>query len=355
MSTLINKVKEHISDNRGKYGAATGAGAIYGASKIDSPLLNQAGFNILAKGQNLALDAADKIDPRATTALNDLGMHKIRQEDIDASNALYNSGVAKYINPNPIDMVNANEHSTETYNKAMALKADAQDALVNAKNQGQDYLDQGINYVKGLNPFSESNISIPIKSMLLEGYQPEEITEGIKDNIVGALMLGAIGSGIGYDKAKDHFPNYAANNVNQHYVNEMNKTLEYEKNNPKVMFSNVGNLVTWGNGKLPEMTQNEYNKNGNLDLQKTKELVDKSGWVDNKIGHATAAGGVLGATLGGILGRRKIKKIITDTPKAISYISGGIGNKTAPSLLKAFKKHDAKIRLNTRKNNASTN
>lgn len=182
MSTLINKVKEHISDNRGKYGAATGAGAMYGVSKIDSPLVNQAGFNILAKGQNLALDAADKIDPRATATLNDLGMHKIRQEDIDASNALYNSGVAKYINPNPIDMVNANEHSTETYNKAMALKADAQDALVNAKNQGQDYIDQGINYVKGLNPFSESTIKIPIKSMLLEGYQPEAITEGIIRN-----------------------------------------------------------------------------------------------------------------------------------------------------------------------------
>ena len=180
MSTLINKVKEHISDNRGKYGAATGAGVMYGASKIDSPLLNQAGFNILAKGQNLALDTADKIDPRATVALNDLGMHKIRQEDIDASNALYNSGVAKYINPNPIDMVNANEHSTETYNKAMAMKANAQDALVNAKNQGQDYLDQGINYVKGLNPFTENTIpgktmKIEIKKALLEGHTPEQI------------------------------------------------------------------------------------------------------------------------------------------------------------------------------------
>ena len=172
--SIINKVKEHISSNRGKYGAAAGAGAMYGASKIDSPLVNQAGFNILAKGQNLALDAADKIDPRATTALNDLGMHKIRQEDIDASNALYNSGVAKYINPNPIDMVNANEHSTEIYNRAMAMKANAQDALVNAKNQGQDYIDQGINYIKGLNPFTENTIpgktmQIPIKKILTEG------------------------------------------------------------------------------------------------------------------------------------------------------------------------------------------
>ena len=180
MSTLINRVKEHISDNRGKYGAAAGAGAMYGVSKIDSPLINQAGFNILAKGQNLALDTADKIDPRATVALNDLGMHKIRQEDIDASNALYNSGVAKFINPNPVDMVNANEHSTEVYNKAMAAKASAQEALINAKNQGQDYIDQGVNYIKGLNPFTENTIlgktmKIEIKKALLEGTSPEQI------------------------------------------------------------------------------------------------------------------------------------------------------------------------------------
>lgn len=189
MSALINRVKDHISDNRGKYGAAAGAGAMYGASKIDSPLVNQAGFNILANGQNLALDTAAKIDPRATTALNDLGMHKIRPEDIDASNALYNSGVAKYINPNPVDMVNANEHSTEAYNKAMALKANAQDALANAKAQGQDYLDQGINYVKGLNPFSESTIpgktmKLEIKQALLEGHAPEVIVEAVHANTV---------------------------------------------------------------------------------------------------------------------------------------------------------------------------
>lgn len=189
MSALINRVKDHISDNRGKYGAAAGAGAMYGASKIDSPLVNQAGFNILANGQNLALDTAAKIDPRAVVALNDLGMHKIRPEDIDASNALYNSGVAKYINPNPVDMVNANEHSTEAYNKAMAMKANAEDTLVNAKNQGQDYLDQGINYVKGLNPFSENTIpgktmKLEIKKALLEGHAPEVIVEAVHANTV---------------------------------------------------------------------------------------------------------------------------------------------------------------------------
>lgn len=204
MSALINRVKDHISDNRGKYGAAAGAGAMYGASKIDSPLVNQAGFNILANGQNLALDTAAKIDPRATTALNDLGMHKIRPEDIDASNALYNSGVAKYINPNPVDMVNANEHSTEAYNKAMAMKANAEDTLVNTKNQGQDYLDQGINYVKGLNPFSESTLpgktmKLEIKQALLEGHTPEVIVEAVHANHP-ELSKSKTGTTLGYTR-----------------------------------------------------------------------------------------------------------------------------------------------------------
>ena len=186
MSTLINRVKDHLSDNRGKYGAAAGAGAgagaMYGAPKIDSPLINQAGYNILAKGQNLALDAAEKIDPRAVTKLNDLGMHKIRPEDIDASNALYNSGITKYINPTPMSMVNASEQSTDTYNKAMALKAEARDTLANAKDQGLGYIDQGVNYLKGLNPFNESTITIPIKSLLLEGNLPETIVAALFEN-----------------------------------------------------------------------------------------------------------------------------------------------------------------------------
>ena len=254
MSALINRVKDHISDNRGKYGAAAGAGAMYGASKIDSPLVNQAGFNILAKGQNLALDTAAKIDPRATTALNDLGMHKIRPEDIDASNALYNSGVAKYINPNPVDMVNANEHSTEAYNKAMAMKANAEDTLVNAKNQGQDYLDQGINYVKGLNPFSESTISIPIKNMLLEGYQPEEITEGIigdtfnkyKKPIIAGAMAGFMGA--------------TGNNI---YQGSFSPTAQHHNNQIEIASKNIPSLKEYAHLSTKQLDDhiNEKYKN----------------------------------------------------------------------------------------------
>ena len=294
MSALINRVKDHISDNRGKYGAAAGAGAMYGASKIDSPLVNQAGFNILANGQNLALDTAAKIDPRATTALNDLGMNKIRPEDIDASNALYNSGVSKYINPNPVDMVNANERSTEAYNKAMAMKANAEDTLVNAKNQGQDYLDQGINYVKGLNPFSESTIKIPVKSMLLEGYQPEEITEGIVRDT-------------DYSKFKKEANlNYKINDINQFdkTINDLPedsrfresflKAKEY-RNNQNAINQNAINLDLRKKENLRKILNNEAkNKTMNyISRRLNPKRLDPTG---------TAVIGALGGTIGGTLG-----------------------------------------------------
>lgn len=306
--SIINRVKQHISDNRGKYGAAAGAGAMYGASKIDSPLLNQAGFNVLAKGQNLALDVADKIDPRATVALNDLGMHKIRQEDIDASNALYNSGVAKFINPNPVDMVNANEHSTEAYNRAMAAKASVQDTLINAKNQGQDYIDQGINYVKGLNPFTENTISIPIKNMLLEGYQPEEITEGILAKTIGGAALAA-GLSLPYTGLiKD---SNIARNVNPVTVDQVNYALKKYPINSKELDQALPNVnINGDNSIFKNSLKEKYIKSGGAELPENRVLHSAGRQSINNIQTGALKAGVLGG-LGGLLigaagGKRKL-------------------------------------------------
>ena len=339
MSALINRVKDHISDNRGKYGAAAGAGAMYGASKIDSPLVNQAGFNILAKGQNLALDTAAKIDPRATSTLNDLGMHKIRPEDIDASNALYNSGVAKYINPNPVDMVNANEHSTEAYNKAMALKANAEDTLVNAKNQGQDYLDQGINYVKGLNPFSESTIKIPVKDLLLEGYQPEAITEGMISRALGGAALAAsltIPSAIINDGKYAHNVNpvtiQQANNALKNY-NGRPTTIygqkaidEYYKNLSEVVPTlpkiKPGNNSTFHNNLLKHYEDNNYNADKNKPFKPLGDAEVRSA-AAHQLGHDSlgnaASAGLLGAALGalGANGRRRALNMVGKTTRRV--------------------------------------
>ena len=193
MSTLINRVKDHIQDNRGKYGGAAGIGLAYGASQLPStteisPLINQAGFNILAKGQNLALDTADKIG-YGKEQLQNMGLqNKIRPEDIDAHNELYNSKIGQMINPGPINMVNSAENNSELYAKVQDLKNRTQDGIDNLKNQGHNYIDSGVNYLKGLNPFNESTnlnlskgntLKIQIKKALLEGHQPEEIVEAV--------------------------------------------------------------------------------------------------------------------------------------------------------------------------------
>ena len=181
--SLMDRVKNHISDNRGKYGIATGAGLAYGASKLPeaSPLINQAGFNLASNGQNMALDAADAIGYGKELLLKNGIKNRISQNDIDSGNEFYNSQVGKFINPNPIDMVNAAEHSSKLYNDVQEAKAQAQSTVQQAQAQGQNYIDQGVNFVKELNPFTES-ILVPVKSMLLEGYQPEIIVEAVHSN-----------------------------------------------------------------------------------------------------------------------------------------------------------------------------
>lgn len=172
--SILDRVKNHISDNRGKYGAAAGAGLAYGVSQVPSvsPLINQAGFNLVAKGQNLALDAADKIG-YGKEQLQNLGLeNKIRPEDIQAGNEFYNSKVGQIINPNPLDLTNVAEHSSKLYNQVQEAKAQAQEVVNQTHENGQNYIDKGINFVKGLNPFNEntipSTIKIPIKAILLE-------------------------------------------------------------------------------------------------------------------------------------------------------------------------------------------
>lgn len=241
MSTLINRVKDHIQDNRGKYGGAAGIGLAYGASQLPStseisPLINQAGFNILAKGQNLALDTADKIG-YGKEQLQNMGLqNKIRPEDIDAHNELYNSKIGQMINPGPINMVNSAENNSELYAKAQDLKNRTQDGIDNLKNQGQGYIDQGVNYIKGLNPFNESTnlnlskgntLKIQIKKALLEGHAPEEIVEAVhanhpdlnkelftsmaRNDLAGSIKSARISRDTFRKKEKDNFANIEDN------------------------------------------------------------------------------------------------------------------------------------------------
>ena len=184
--SIIDSIKNHISNNRGKYGTVAGGGGVIGlqyASDNAPNTINKAAFNAMAKGQNLALDTADKIG-YGKEQLQNLGLqNQIRPEDIQAGNEVYDSNLGKFINPSPSDILNAAEHSSKTFNDVQEAKAQAQNVVQQAKAQVGDTINQGIEYVKGLNPFNENTINIPIKSMLLEGCSALDITGVIMENV----------------------------------------------------------------------------------------------------------------------------------------------------------------------------
>ena len=132
---ISDRIKNHIYNNRGKYGAAGAVGTVVAANEFKDDInsnASQLAYNTLAKGHNLVQDGKEFIGAEPGT--------KIDPEAIDATNAYYNSLATKVYNPNPID----------AYNNSVTL--------------------------------SESNgvISLPVKQMLTEGYAPEEITESLR-------------------------------------------------------------------------------------------------------------------------------------------------------------------------------
>lgn len=179
---MFNKVKQHISNNRGKYGTAVGAGALYGASQIDTPLMNQAKFNAMAQGQNLAHNSANYIDEKLDTNLvnnlNSVGVRGIDPEQINLINQGYDKFKGTpYTGADAKDAINMAEFNSIPYAQRIASGDDVDDARM-------DYLNSGANFIKksagqAYDHMTESTgvICIPIKHALLEGYQPEEIVE----------------------------------------------------------------------------------------------------------------------------------------------------------------------------------
>lgn len=158
--SILDKVKSHISNNRGKYGAVAGAGTAYGLSQL--PEANQAAFNVISRGQNLALDTADKIG-YGKEQLQQLGLEKTDPKYIDVGNKLYDSGV----NINPVDL-----------SKSMAATTKLMDDYNNTVSQlggttTQDYLHKYLGVHENTN--IGSKMKIEIKKALLEGTLPEQI------------------------------------------------------------------------------------------------------------------------------------------------------------------------------------
>lgn len=164
---MFSKVKQHISNNRGKYGTAVGAGAAYGASQIptvadNAPILaNQAIYNGMVKGNNLLQSGKEAIGMNAGP--------KVNQDEIDMVNGYYNSPLAKVYNPTPGQMIQAGNATNEFINDTKDNYNNATGYVVDKYNQAKDYLGES----------TMSTYTINIKEALLEGYTAQEIVEAV--------------------------------------------------------------------------------------------------------------------------------------------------------------------------------
>ena len=305
--SIMDRVKNHISDNRGKYGVAAGVSGLaasqYAIENAPS-MVNTAIYNAAAKGQNLALDTADKIG-YGKEQLKNLGLeNKIRQEDIDAGNDFYNSEMGQMINPSPLKMVNAAESSSELYNKVQEAKAQSQDVVQQAKAQFGNAYENGINYIKSLNPFNENTITIPIKSMLLEGYIPEQIVEDIIPYIQPSIDAERIAK---EGKLKLNDPTLADKFVRR-------SSNQFINNQAKNNIKNVagGALLGMGAGALSmgglyngsthlPTTSNFYDVMDNRDYIEDEMGIDLPGITLDRDSYTTT-GAVLGGISGGLAG-----------------------------------------------------
>lgn len=164
---MFSKVKQHISNNRGKYGTAVGAGAAYGASQIPTvvdnvPILaNQAIYNGMVKGNNLLQSGKEAIGMNAGP--------KVNQDEIDMVNGYYNSPLAKVYNPTPGQMIQAGNSTNEFINNTKDNYHNATGYVVDKYNQAKDYIGES----------TVSTHTINIKQALLEGYTAQEIVEAV--------------------------------------------------------------------------------------------------------------------------------------------------------------------------------
>lgn len=188
--SIMDRVKNHISNNRGKYGAVAGAGTLYGAqyaSENAPTIINKAAFNTLANGQNLALDVVDKTG-YGKEQLQNIGLeNKIRPEDIQAGNDFYDSAIGSKINLPANVQLNLAERASKFDNSIDEAKNQYNQFSDNLDNKVMGYINQGTDYIKGLNPFHENvhignTMKIEIKNILLEGYSPEVIIEAVYAN-----------------------------------------------------------------------------------------------------------------------------------------------------------------------------
>ena len=158
---VINKIKNHVSNNKKKYIAGTVVtGAGIAANEFYPNEVNQLSYNVKAHGNNLINQGKEKLNDTIGTELNPGRI--ITPEEMAEVNDYYNSDKAKFYSPKSDHVMNV-----------MDTRANTEDKL-------NGYYDAAKNYVKDkYDEFTESTVvQIDIKSFLLE-----------ENNIAGLIGL----------------------------------------------------------------------------------------------------------------------------------------------------------------------
>ena len=163
--SLVQGIRNSLSNNRGKIGLAAGVGSTIAAQnyiKENPALVNQAEYNIMAKGNNLLSPVT--------------GKQEISQDIQDNVNGYYN-----HLQENPKNILGIDRpvlQGEDAYNLSQGI---------------QTFTNNVKDFPKSVQDVFENQYTIvPIKDMILEGYTYEEILEAI--NLKKAAAAAAIGA-----------------------------------------------------------------------------------------------------------------------------------------------------------------
>ena len=199
--SLVQGIRNSLSNNRGKIGLAAGVGSTIAAQnyiKENPALVNQAEYNIMAKGNNLLSPVT--------------GKQEISHDIQDNVNGYYN-----HLQENPKNILGIDRpvlQGEDAYNLSQGI----QTFTNNVKDFPKSVQDV----------FENQTLIVPIKDMILEGYSYEEILEAINAKKVAAAAL------IGATAASPFVAGHIAKTVNKPIVSEQKGSIGKESPDSKL-------------------------------------------------------------------------------------------------------------------------
>lgn len=149
---------------------------------------------------------------------------------------------------------------------------------------------------------------IDIKEMILEGYSPEEITEGILAKTLGGAALAA---GLSLPYTALYKDSNIAHNINPVTVNQVNNALKTYPINSKELDQALPNVNEGGdNSRFKNSLKEKYIKSGGEELPQNRVLhsAGKQSIHNIQTGalNAGVLGGLAGLAIGAAGGKRKL-------------------------------------------------